>query len=462
MSSTDQQVNRKLQFRDAQTAEPDKVGSTCHPLDVLIVGCGLGGLSCAIECLRQGLSVTILEKAVELGEIGAGIQLPPNAVRVMDHFGLVPRLVDAGAINISQHCLLKYTDSTPVAVRPGAAWMKHHFGQIWYVIHRADYHKVLVKEAQRLGAKIRLNAEVVSVDFNDTSVQLTTQEKIHADVIIGADGLRSVVRDEILGYHIEPVETGDLAYRATIPKERVEALNEPFLQEPSLRAWVGPRQHAVLYPVRNSATFNLVLLCPDDLPAGVATSAGNVHEMRNLFKGWDPRLTALIAQVDNVLKWKICHMKELDTWCKNSVALLGDACHPSLPYQAQGAAMAVEDGAALGVFLGKLSREYPKQGGLDYRSKISDVLHLYESMRKASTTASVEGAIQNQILYHLEDGPEADARNKAFTTVDWDDPESNFEWGWGNLAYLKRLMAFNTMAGAEKSFDEWVATGEKH
>jgi salicylate hydroxylase len=123
--------------------------------------------------------------------------------------------------------------------------------------------------------------------------------------------------------------------------------------------------------------------------------------------------------------------------------------------------MAVEDGAALGIFLGKLSREYPKQEGLDYRSKISDVLHLYESMRKASTTVSVEGAIENQILYHLEDGPEADARDKAFTTVDWDDPESNFEWGWGNLAYLKRLMAFNTMAGAEKSFDEWVSKGEK-
>ncbi|KAL1965536.1 hypothetical protein VTN77DRAFT_5619 [Rasamsonia byssochlamydoides] len=141
------------------------------------------------------------------------------------------------------------------------------------VIHRVDYHKVLLEEARRLGAVIQLDSEVTAVDFDQTAVVLASQERIHADVIIGADGtfpvcppairltdtgIRLVVRDHVLGYHRPPVETGDLAYRATIPRSWVEAL-DPFLQDSALRAWIGPRQHAILYPVRNKTVFNLVL-----------------------------------------------------------------------------------------------------------------------------------------------------------------------------------------------------------
>ncbi|KAJ5923895.1 hypothetical protein N7466_008082 [Penicillium verhagenii] len=392
----------------------------------------------------------MVEQAHELGEIGAGIQMPPNAVRVMADFGLVEELEKAGAVNISSHSLLKYTNGDSIANRPGHAWQRKHFGQAWYVIHRADYHRVLREEATRLGAKIRLASEVISADSKTTSVLLASQERLYADIIIGADGLRSVVRDEVLGYHVDPSDTGDLAYRATFPKERVEALDKSLI-EPSLRCWLGPRQHAVLYPVRSGSTYNLVLVCPDDLPPGVATKEGNVQEMRNLFKGWDPRLTKMIAQVDNALKWKICHMEELDTWCKGSIALLGDACHPTLPYQAQGAAMAVEDGATLGVLLGKLSRsDLPA-------SKVPDVLRLYELTRKERTTINVQGAVENQMLYHMNDGPEADARDEAFTHVNWDDPDHEFQWGWGNVGYLKRLMAFNTTVEACRQFDHMIA-----
>ncbi|RJE21241.1 FAD binding domain protein [Aspergillus sclerotialis] len=325
------------------------------PMTALIVGCGLGGLACAIACLRGGLAVKILEKSSELGEVGAGIQVPPNAVRVLDHYGLVPHLESYGAIRVAEIGLLRYSDGKPIATMPGDEWMRRQFGHslglaiganVGSVIHRADYHAMLLEEAKRLGAVIRLDAEVVEVNSDNTYVLLASGEKVSADVIIGADGLRSVVRDEVLGYHQEPTETGDLAYRATITGELVEAINDPFLEKSALRAWIGPHQHAVLYPVRNKLCYNLVLLCPDDLPPDVPAAEGNVQEMRALFQGWDHRLTALIEKVSSVLKWKICHMKELDTWCKNRTALLGDACHPTLPYQAQGAAMAVEDGAA--------------------------------------------------------------------------------------------------------------------
>jgi salicylate hydroxylase len=133
------------------------------------------------------------------------------------------------------------------------------------------------------------------------------------------------------------------------------------------------------------------------------------------------------------------------------VALLGDACHPTLPYQAQGAAMAVEDGCALGIVLGLLSR-------LDVarpRTLVPDVLKLYESMRKHRTTVNVQGAIENRKLYHMEDGPGADARNAALRGTDWFDPQSKNPWKWANLGYLKDLMGFDTIQDARDRFGAW-------
>lgn len=138
---------------------------------------------------------------------------------------------------------------------------------------------------------------------------------------------------------------------------------------------------------------------------------------------------------------------------QDTVALLGDACHPTLPYQAQGAAMAVEDGAALGILLGRFSK-------VDVDNRKTDIfaiLGLYESVRKERTTINVEGALENQVLYHMEDGPGSEARNRAFERVDWEDEESGFEYGWGNLGYLKRLMAFDTVVDARGYFDKWAA-----
>ncbi|KAA8646339.1 hypothetical protein EYZ11_009901 [Aspergillus tanneri] len=405
----------------------------------------------------HSLAVRILEKAQELGEIGAGIQLPPNAMRVMDHYGLISDLADGGATKVATRSLLRYSGGNPILIHPGDAWYNKHFGQSWCVMHRADYHNVLLKEAKRLGAVVQLNSEVVAVDIANSSVLLASQERVYADIIIGADGLRSVVRDELLGYHAEIIESGDLAYRATIPKERVKHLQDPVLEELSVRVWLGPRQHAVLYPLRNGATFNLVLICSDDLPLGVTSAAGNVHEMRELFKDWDSRLTALIAQVDDALKWKICYIKELENWCQGSIALLGDACHPTLPYQAQGAAMAVEDGAVLGVLLGKFSRSHLNKENPEHRAaKIAEILQLYESIRKDKTTLNVQRAMKTRELFHLEDGPKCDARNETLAKVNWDDVDGSKEHGWGSMMYLRQILGNNSIHEAEKAFEEWI------
>ncbi|GAM41020.1 salicylate hydroxylase [Talaromyces pinophilus] len=329
----------------------------------------------------------------------------------MDHFELMPKIIETGAVEVPTWRLMKYSDGKQIVARPGASWLKRHFGQTWYVVHRADYQKVLLAEAKRLGAVIHLNAEVTSVDVLTTSVLLASQKRIYADVIIGADeGLHSVTRSEILGNRSTPIETGDLAYRTIIPKA-----------------------------------------CPDDLPSRTLKTPGDLKEMLSLFNGWDPRLGKLLEHVEDVTKWKILHMPELDTWHKGSVTLLGDACHPTLPYQAQGAAMAVEDGATLGTLLGEFCRF--RQFQRPDKITIPDVLELYELARKKTTTLNVQGAIENRLLYHMEDGPECDERNKKLAAIDWESTDlTGFEWSWGNVSYLEKLMGCDPIEDAIAQF----------
>ena len=323
-------------------------------------------------------------------------------------------------------------------------------------IHRVEYHKVLLNEATRLGAKIHLDCDVVNVDTKTPSVTLLSGQVFSGDAVIGADGLRSYVRDYVLGYHVDPEPTGDMAYRVTIPRERIEALEDPYwtsaLDVPVARNWWGPDSHAVFYPLRNKTVWNVVLCRPDDLPSDTMTEMGDVEQMRQCFDGWDPKLQVLLQCVDRCLKWKICHMSELETWAKGSVALLGDACHPTLPYQAQGAAMAVEDGACLGILLGKLSQSQLE----DCKSHVPDVLQLYEGMRKRRTTLNVQGAIENRDLFQMADPARVKQRNQEMAAADLTDINKHSRWGYADLRYQKQLMGFDTIKDATQKFQSWL------
>lgn len=260
------------------------------------------------------------------------------------------------------------------------------------------------------------------------------------------------MRERVLGHPKLPEETGDLAYRGTFSRQQLEALNDSTVNElingNTQHLWMGPEKHCSFYPLRNGNEFNLVLLRPDDLPVGARTVAGEVSEMRETFDNWDPALKKIISCMSTVLKWKLCHMHELDTWVRGYVALLGDACHPSLPYQAQGAAMAVEDGCVLGILLGRANREIPNM-----TAKLPQVLELYETLRKSRTTVNVKGSIQNRKMFHMPDGPEQEARDDTLSKVDWKEPCA---WQWGDIQYLKKLMGFDVIKNANEAFDKWV------
>ncbi|KAF2022177.1 FAD/NAD(P)-binding domain-containing protein [Aaosphaeria arxii CBS 175.79] len=392
-----------------------------QPLHILIVGAGIGGLACAIASLKEGLQVTILEKADSLAPIGAGIQIPPNASRIWSQYGLLDRLKEVSVV--SRATQLRRWETGEVLV-----------------IHRADYQRVLVEEAKRLGVRLRLDAEVVDVDFDGTKVVLKDGKEIRGDVIVGADGSWSTLRSHLLGHDSPPQETGDLAYRGTFSREALLALRDSGVNELCeqniVTMWIGPESHAVFYPVRSSNEFNLVMTRPDDLPPNIKTKVGDLEELKAIFEGWDLILT-----------------KILSAFSSNNFALLGDACHPSLPYQAQGAALAVEDGAIIATLLSL----YQKAASLTSTRipTLPETLQLYEEIQKTRTTTLHLGSISNQKMYHLDDGPEQEERDRILKAATWvERPEGKAEpFLWIDYSYQYEMLSRDAIGDARR---KWV------
>ncbi|PYH85593.1 FAD/NAD(P)-binding domain-containing protein [Aspergillus uvarum CBS 121591] len=413
---------------------------------IIIIGAGLGGLTTAIACTKQNLDVLVLEKSPHLQTAGAGIQIPPNGTRVMRDLGLLPKLSNEGGAKVLEHVdFRRYASGHLIRSMPFGAGMVREFGAPWLIIHRADYHRVLYEEAVRLGVQVRLGVEVEGVDFEGPTVLLAGGERVPGDVVLGADGLWSQVRGWVVGGDgAMPQETGDLAYRAVIPRTELEALGDEkvdeLCQRVAVTSYLGPRKHTIFYPVRGGTEFNLVLLRPDDLPSGMRREEAGVQEMRESYAGWDPTL--------------VCRLL---TEIQGRVALLGDACHPTLPYQAQGAAMAVEDGAVIGRLLGLLQShllQSESQGkGVSTADSIASILKLYEQVRKGRTTRNVRAARINRFLLHIADGIVQMLRDFLLRYMG---VTRESDWSWLFSFSMRQTLGLDVIRDCEAAFEEWV------
>ncbi|KAJ6127626.1 Monooxygenase FAD-binding [Penicillium sp. IBT 18751x] len=391
----------------------------------LIVGAGLGGLTCAISSRQQGIDVVILERSPELLKKG-------NQVQHVD--------------------FRRYQDGRLLRSMPFGDDITQEFGSPWVLIHRIDYHRILLDEAIRLGAVLMLGAEVENVSVEAPEVILTDGRKLSADVLIGADGQWSTIRKAVLRTPMFPVETGDLAYRATFTRGQLETLGDDkvneLIEKVSVTSWLGPEKHTIFYPVRGGQEFNLVLLRPDNLAAGTRRVEGDVEEMRESYAGWDETLQKLISCVPTVYKWKLTSLPELETWTKGAVALLGDACHPTLPYQAQGAAMAVEDGAVIGKLLGFLQdRNLSNDSSL-----VASVLKIYEQIRKTRTTRNVHGAAMNRQLFHIDDGIFQIIRDFALRYAG---VTRKSDWTWFSSFRQRQTLGNDVLRDCERVLQAW-------
>ena len=277
-------------------------------LNIVVVGAGLGGLSASISCALSGHRVTVLEAARELAEIGAGLQITPNASRLFQGWGIsdaISRLA-AEPTELTVH---RYSDGKILAADTKfSRRMRAKYGAPFIDLHRVDLQRTLVERAKELGVIVELGSSVAEVDFEAGIVTTKEGKEWAGDLVVGADGLWSICRQQFLGGSDEPLPTGDLAYRIVLTLDQIEDEElKRWVSEPKCRFWIGPGAHVVAYSLRGGSMFNIVLLVPDDLPKEVAKQKGSVDEMRALFKGWDPVLTRFLGYVEGVAKWKLMH-----------------------------------------------------------------------------------------------------------------------------------------------------------
>jgi len=363
-------------------------------LSVAIVGGGIGGLSAALTLLRAGFDVHVYEQATELRELGAGIQISPNASRLLRQLGLGDALESLGVKPVGRR-VRRWQDGRTLQHSVLAAAMEAQFGSPYYQMHRADLLQALVgalpKERMHAGHRLSGFADQggrVDMLFENGTVA-------SAAVLIGADGIHSTVRRMLFGDE-KPRFTGCMCYRGLVPAEKLKHLDVPR----EATTWWGPGGHFVHYYVRAAKLLNFVAVRDHEAWTTESwTERGDVAEAIAAYSGWHPQLRGILECVEETFTWGLFDRLPLQRWSAGRVTLLGDACHAMLPFMAQGAAQSIEDGATLAACL------------VVGQTDVPEALRRYEMARLPRATRVQALAAGNKTRLHLPDGPEQVARD---------------------------------------------------
>ncbi|CAL9285599.1 FAD-dependent monooxygenase [Streptomyces sp. SudanB52_2052] len=381
----------------------ETVRSTKH---AVVVGAGIGGLTTALALGRTGWRVTVLEQAAAVGEVGAGIQLSPNGVRVLSSLGVLDRLL-------------------PTTFRPEAVEMRlgrsgrhvfrielaetavRRWGAPYLHVHRADLLDALLAATTGSGLDITLRTGSAVRSYEQDPEQVTavldSGRRVSGSLLVGADGIHSVIRGQMLGTG-EPRFTGHVAWRVTVPIERLGRDAPP----PTACLWVGEGRHAITYRLRGGALANLVAVVERDAWRGESwTERGTQEDALADFAGWHPTVTTVLREADAHYRWALFDREPLENWTDGRVALLGDACHPMLPYLAQGATMAIEDAQVLADRLEAhrleaqgLEAQGLEAQGLERPGDVPRALRSYAATRRPRTARVQAGSRQNGQRFH--------------------------------------------------------------
>ncbi|MDM0109650.1 FAD-dependent monooxygenase [Variovorax sp. J22R24] len=396
---------------------------TRKDLSMAIIGGGMGGLTAGLAALQVGIDVQVYEQATSLREIGAGVQISPNASRVLHRLGLADALARTGVKPLAWH-QRRWDNGRTLLRTPLAHSMEAAFGFPHYQMHRADVLNALVDAfpQERLHAGERFAAFVDHGDHVEVSFE--SGRRIEVDVLVGADGIHSSVRRALHGSD-DARFTGCVAYRGLAPADRLSGLG----LELTSQVWMGPDKHFVHYFVRNQELVNFVAVIEQDCwTAESWIDRGDVDEARSSFAGWHPQVQTIIGAVDETFKWALFDRPPMERWSMGRVTLLGDACHAMLPFMAQGAAQAIEDAATLTACLA--SRTH---------NEVTDALAQYETLRlpRASRLQALSAA--NKSRFHLVDGPSQEARDAQMAL-------GNTDWSLDAVAWLYGHDAWSTSA----------------
>jgi salicylate hydroxylase len=382
---------------------------------IAIVGGGIGGLAAAAFLHRAGLESTVYEQAAELKEIGAGLVVAPNAARLLRRLGVLDSLA-AKAVRLETGWeFRRWQDGTVLSAEDLGTKCERLYGEHTYTAHRAD---LLAALSQAVPATVvRLGKRCVRIDTGSApdsgpvTLVFADGETVTADVVIGADGIHSLVRAALT----EPAPatySGLCAFRALVPAEQAPE----FARRPAQTLWLGPEHHLVHYPVSKGTLINLVAIAPaGGYTTESWTATATVAEFLAEFEGWDRRLTDLITAAGTPGRWALLDRAPLTSWGSGPVSLLGDAAHPMFPFFAQGAAQAIEDAATLARCL---AAEFTGTGTDPSATDPSAALRRYEALRIPRTTRLQQVSHARAHVNHLPDGQEQRARDAGFTAVD--------------------------------------------
>ena len=376
---------------------------------LIVAGAGIGGLTASLALARQGFRVVVLEKAERLEEAGAGLQLSPNASRVLIELGLQPRLASR-AITPEAISIISTRSGGEIARLPLGDAATAKAGAPYWVVHRADLQAALQAEVNdHPDIELRLGCQFEDVGTHAkglTVVQRSgnTRQQEVALALVGADGIWSAVRHHLFP-DVQPRFSGLIAWRGTLDATQ---LPREYTSR-RVQLWMGPNAHLVAYPIAGARQINVVAIVPGTWNRPGWSAPGEANEIKNAFTArWPAGARMMIGAVDEWRKWALFTVPDGGEWTSGAVALLGDAAHAMLPFAAQGAGMAIEDAAVLAKCLGETQRE----GG----PSIASAMQMYARARRSRISRVQRTARQNGRIYHLT-GPMALARDLAIKAM---------------------------------------------
>jgi salicylate hydroxylase len=385
---------------------------------ILIVGGGLGGLAAALALARKGRRSIVLEQAQQFGEIGAGIQLAPNAFHSFDALGIGER-ARRGAVFVDELVLMDAVGGERIASIPVGEAFRKRFRNPYAVVHRADLHEALLdacKESKLVDLRVSSKVERYEQDPRGVRAVLASGSKVPGAALVGADGLWSSVRAQVVDDGA-PIVSGHTTFRSVIPTERMPE----DLRWNAATLWAGPKVHLVHYPLKGWKVFNLVVTCHNDAPEPVTGKPVSKDEVRKNFQHVHPRARQIIEHGEDWKLWVLCDREPIRDWVDGRVTLLGDAAHPMLQYFAQGACMALEDGVCLAHMVERHSED------------LSRAFVAYNRQRAARTARVQMGSrLIGEYVYHPALA-RADVRDAVLRSLSPDDYFDRLAWLYGSI-----------------------------
>lgn len=393
-----------------------------NKLPIVIAGGGIGGLACALALAQRGFAVLVCEQAQEFGQVGVGLQVAPNALSVLDALGVGAR-AKQGALLIERLVMVDAIDEREICNIPCGPDFVTRFGNPYAVAHRADIHGALL-DASMQHAFITLRTASRVVGYRQlpgaVGLDLESGHTITGLALIGADGIRSRVRRQMIGDG-DPKPAGAVIYRALLPRTAMP----PSQQKAYPTLWVGPGAHAIYYPVRDWSVFNFAITintATEDFYEGETTNESPLAAL----KGWTPQVTELVAAQKSFQRYVIRHRDPVDNWTDGPVTLLGDAAHPMVQYIAQGAAMALEDAICLAEEVSKCESDIPA------------AFAAYQAIRIVRTARVQLSSIMLDRIYHVM-GVERLVRNSIFEGRTANEYYERLAWLYTAPTYVKAV-----------------------